>query len=208
MNLPLEAKRILIFFFVFIYESIQKDEEETKRVKLQLEEVQSANDSLKEAISRSNAEFLSKIEAQKKDNESQVLYLVQQLRVAEAKLRSESGAVWNNGGQMDGDDSRGPSHMSASNKKESRPKTANAAVSVAGDRPKSDSNATDKMRSGEKAIHPVGEIETNLDEINIIMKKWHAEKQRREQLEKRNVELTRELRSLKTPPIGPNQVSK
>jgi hypothetical protein len=181
---------------LFVCFSIQKDEEEARRIKLQLEEIQSANDNLKDAISKINSEYSSKIEAQKKDSEAQVLYLVQQLRVAEAKLRSESAGVWNNGDRI-GEGSHGSSLKSAVNTKDSRPRTAGAALGGTTDR--SNVDLIEKKKTGEISINPGGEVENNLDEVNIIMKKWHAEKQRREQLEKRNVELTRELRSLKTP---------
>lgn len=208
---------------IFYLHRFEFGERSLSQTKNQVEEIIAERDKLAEALKQSNLEFAAKLDTQKSENENKISFLVQQLRSAEEKVKNSAvGAVSTPKSVSVPGSSEvlSPSSMAFSKMFEnnlnsnsyiSRPSTANAVPSwgrgsvhsfAAGEVTENSKSSPVEKKS--QLLHKdrdtvlTGSISsTNHTAIDDIQRKWQAERQRREQLEKRNMELTRELRSIR-----------
>ena len=157
---------------------------------------------MSESLQKSNIEFAAKVDNQRLENETKLSFLLQQLRQAEDRLKG-FGVHNDSNLRMSIKSAAGSINNGMST---GRPSTAGAisawteasSPQISIGKPSLNNlgaiNVKDSSEDKKGSLNSKNDLSSTEDDLK---RKWYAEKQRREQLEKRNVELTRELRSIK-----------
>jgi hypothetical protein len=180
-----------------------------KQLKHQLESKSTDYDNLVKTMQKVRNDGLRRQEQLKKESEEKINFLLQQMRVLEGKHGNHQNATIPLNGDvllLSSPSSR-PQSTSSSIASSSRPTSSHGKVGAL----TSTMTSVNKRNMTDLLLHHLQETTqgnnkklTNdetprLDQdINKeVLQRWAAEKERREQLEKRNVELTKELRALR-----------
>lgn len=171
---------------------LEKNTQHVKDMQLKLEDKCSEFDQLATVLHRTRSDMSQKISRQQKDFDEKISFLLQQLRDTEVKLHENSNMLRNS---LESQSSKANISVSGTNSNVGgamdmfiRPKTGPARTSMT----ISVKSMNDGLRSSKE------DEEQNVEDNEELMRKWSAEKQRREQLEKRNGELIREIRVLRS----------
>jgi uncharacterized coiled-coil DUF342 family protein len=184
-----KAKPSLIYFPC----RATKEDGLSQQLQQQLEAKQGEVDELQQHTTQLRTEYLRRTEQIKREGDDKIAFLVQQLRQAENRTSSNNHASVGSSQQPLPPFSRPTSAMSA---RALVPTPINRLSDAGLSRASHDFASSDSAHSTQ--IHPTGEAATNTQQqTEEILRRWQSEKDRREQLEKRNGELIREVRDLR-----------
>jgi hypothetical protein len=149
--------------------------QDVNHLKVQLDDKKSEYDQLSLLYHKTRGDMTRKISKQQKEYEDKISFLLQQLRDAEVKLHESTSLL-------------------RSSLDKSRSSMIGKDLFI---RPKTGGSMSGGNESITQSIIPSDAINPR-ESYDELSRKWTAERQRREQLEKRNGELIRELRSLRS----------
>jgi hypothetical protein len=185
---------------------IQREDVSLKKVLAKIDDLAAEKERIVETMQKNTLEFAAKLDSQKSESETKISFLIQQLKGAEERLKN-SGIQLSKSTLSSSKDHTAIDEVHSLKEKSnlsSRPATATAAwASIVGNSSENSINLVPDQIKFTKKISPQNEesiINSNIqksEQDEEMKRRWQAEKQRREQLEKRNMELAKELRTLK-----------
>ena len=193
-----------------MYFRSDKEEANAGLLELRCSDLQARQKSLQQAMRRSRSEWAGKAAALTRQSEEKMSFLLQQLKESEARTRRAEDTLRSSGITMstatspaNTDKDVGANFLDSgfisrrsSVATNQRLSTGKALLDSQTDVMSRSQSAKDVVRLAE-TIANINNTDDSDEKRDKIERKWRAEKQRREQLEKRNGELNRELRSFR-----------